>query len=159
MHKTINSNTIQKRALNLGIESISMKSYVERFLLNYPELLDLLAIDGSFNNLQATSFRVYPEEHVSSVNIVAGLKIKKYHKGTIRCKRDNPNDCYVLVHTSNTEQRKCIIVQGTFHYNFFFNLNEKYLLSMQNCFLLRLCKSQSCNRWRRCCCRTCRNNW
>jgi hypothetical protein len=103
---------------------MSMRSYVQKHVHEHPELLDLLAADdmstseftsgvgadGSGGGV-STRRNVYPP-HVSAVELSAGLKSKKYLRGTIRVKRDDWSDCYVVVHTSEGEQRTSVQVTG-----------------------------------------------
>ena len=44
--------------------------------------------------------------------VATGLKSKRYLKGTLRVKRDDWSDCYVVVHTTEGQSRRAISVTG-----------------------------------------------
>lgn len=85
-----------------------MRKYVEKFVNQYPELLDLVAndvttMDASISsNINKVTNDLYPP-HLGMTEILQGLKSRKYLKGIIRCQyRDNPFDCYVIIRTSSS---------------------------------------------------------
>lgn len=50
-------------------------------------------------------------------DVSMGLKSKKILKGTIRVKRDDWTDCYVVVHTAEGEPRRSVQIKGRLHVN------------------------------------------
>jgi len=49
--------------------------------------------------------------------ILAGLKAKKFVKGCIRCARGSLDDCYVVLHRGEDEERVSVKVQGKLRVN------------------------------------------
>ena len=50
---------------------------------------------------------------MSTADLNSGLKSKRYLRGTLRCKRDDWTDCYVIVHSENKKQaRRAVMVTG-----------------------------------------------
>ena len=96
---------------------MSMREYIQQFVTQYPELLDLVAHDG-FNAItdgsDVTSW-VYPL-HLPMSEVLNGLKVGTYHRGIIRCQqRDTPNDCYVMLRSADKSidgASKYVLVQG-----------------------------------------------
>eukprot|EP00596_Hydrurales_sp_CCMP1899_P000286 CAMPEP_0119047596 /NCGR_PEP_ID=MMETSP1177-20130426/54054_1 /TAXON_ID=2985 /ORGANISM="Ochromonas sp, Strain CCMP1899" /LENGTH=969 /DNA_ID=CAMNT_0007022385 /DNA_START=511 /DNA_END=3419 /DNA_ORIENTATION=+ len=106
----------QRKAINEGIQCMSMRGYILKYLQDYPELLDLLANDSSADKGSMRAKVVYPGH--SSMSVVSiGLKSKKILKGTIRVKRDDWTDCYVVVHTAEGEPRRSVQIKGRLHVN------------------------------------------
>ena len=98
-----------------------MRQYVELYVSQYPELLDLVANDTNDNRDNDVADRtclmeqdVYPA-HLPMTEILQGLKNRKYLKGVIRCQhRDNPFDCYVIVRLTVNRQsiQKSVLIKG-----------------------------------------------
>eukprot|EP01038_Epipyxis_sp_PR26KG_P006749 gene6749-9246_t len=106
----------QKRAQNSGLISMTMKTFVEKYLDLYPELMDLVASDTVVDQMVIDSTQKYTA-HLPINEVLNGLKSKRYFRGTIRCVRDNPDDCYVIIHTADGEERKSIQVKGKLNVN------------------------------------------
>jgi exosome complex exonuclease DIS3/RRP44 len=87
-----------------------MRGYITKYLYEYPELLDLLAADISISTNMKSELIYKP--HLTMPEISIGLKSNKFLRGTIRCKKDSCNDCYVVVHTGENEARKSVIISG-----------------------------------------------
>lgn len=105
-----------------------MRTFVETYTQDYPELVDLLAADEhaaaeqrALENGQVVDGfgggLIFPT-HLPMSTILQGLKSRKYLRGSIRCKRDNPNECYVVIHGSaDGESRKAVTICGPQHIN------------------------------------------
>ncbi len=111
----------QNRAVEHGLLSVSMRNYVSGHQVQYPELMDLMAADERVVQEQQNSSVVggvlaqassFFPSHIAMSDILQGLKSKKYLKGTIRCKRDNIDECYVVVHTAEGEPRRSVTIRG-----------------------------------------------
>lgn len=113
----------QERAAASKLLSLTMRQYVEKYLQDFPELLDLLAAETvtpageaaaalHTDETAITLSRHYYPSHVSMEEISTGLKCKKYLRGTLRCRGDDWQSCYVVIHTSEGEQRRSVTVQG-----------------------------------------------
>ncbi|KAK1944347.1 Exosome complex exonuclease RRP44 A [Phytophthora citrophthora] len=91
----------------------------------YPELLDLLSASAAeekeltAEGVSTTKGRgrkkLYPE-HLSSAELLAGIKNKRFFKGTIRCNRDHWLECHVLIHGANGVKIP-VLLQGREHIN------------------------------------------
>ncbi|KAG1701010.1 hypothetical protein DVH05_011254 [Phytophthora capsici] len=91
----------------------------------HPELLDLLSASAAeekeltAEGVSTTKGRgrkkLYPE-HLSSAEILAGIKNKRFFKGTIRCNRDHWLECHVLIHGANGVKIP-VLLQGREHIN------------------------------------------
>jgi exosome complex exonuclease DIS3/RRP44 len=56
--------------------------------------------------------------HMSPAALSAGLKARKYVRGTLRCKRDDWTECYVIVHSEDkTSARRAVVVSGRLRVN------------------------------------------
>lgn len=102
---------MQAKANAEGLNSMSMRGYVNKYLHQYPELLDLLAADTSPLPTDASADVSY-HQHLPMSEISIGLKAKRLLKGTIRCCRDDWTQCYVVVHTAEGEPRRSVTLQG-----------------------------------------------
>lgn len=93
---------------------MSMRQYIDRYVTDYPELLDLVAADDS-DATSCITKSAYPA-HLPMNELMIGLKSKKYFRGVIRCQRDNnPADCYVIVEyptESGGSTRQSVLVKG-----------------------------------------------
>ncbi|KAI9991819.1 hypothetical protein PInf_017190 [Phytophthora infestans] len=91
----------------------------------YPELLDLLSASAAeekaltAEGVSTTKGRgkkkLYPE-HLPAAEILAGIKNKRFFKGTIRCNRDHWLECHVLIHGANCVKIP-VLLQGREHIN------------------------------------------
>ncbi|OWZ24625.1 Exosome complex uclease [Phytophthora megakarya] len=91
----------------------------------FPELQDLLSAsaaeekelttEGVSSTKGRTRKKLYPE-HLSSAELLAGIKNKRFFKGTIRCNRDHWLECHVLIHGANGVKIP-VLLQGREHIN------------------------------------------
>lgn len=88
---------------------MTMRKYVDSFLQQYPQLQDLLAADSS--NVPTDTRTLFPP-HLSMAEMSSGLKAKRLLKGTIRCRREDWRECYVIVHTAEGEARRSVTITG-----------------------------------------------
>ncbi len=91
----------------------SMREYVEQYLHQYPELGDLLAADSSSPSSACLSTLASPyPAHLDMSAVLLGLRNKTLLKGTLRCKRDDWRECYVVVHTAEGQPRRSVQISG-----------------------------------------------
>jgi hypothetical protein len=93
---------------------MTMNAFVARYVTQYPELNDLMTFDLSAKDISETEDeeatnvprqkRLY-SPHVSDVEVSVGIRSKIYLKGVLRVKRDNINDCYVIVHEDSSNSQ------------------------------------------------------
>ena len=112
-----------------------MRQYVQQYVTEYPELLDLVAHDG-FNTILSTtttgggggvepqpSLMMYPV-HLPMSEVLNGIKVSRYHRGIVRCQqRDCPFDCYVMLRSADKSAdgaSKYVLIQGK---TYFFSWN------------------------------------
>jgi exosome complex exonuclease DIS3/RRP44 len=93
------SNDVEnrRRAQQEGIQVLGMTAYVEKYLSEYPEMLDLVSVSSSDVEGVREGSDIF-EPHLSMTDILAGLKTKKFFRGVIRCSRDGLSDYYVVIH-------------------------------------------------------------
>lgn len=103
-----------------GLKSMSMRQFVNKYVSEYPELLDLVAADdlsmqvaSEAGGAQQQSRMVFPL-HLPMHEVLDGLKSRRFLKGTIRSDRDNCLDCYVVVHSSDGVTRKSVQIKGIY---------------------------------------------
>lgn len=102
-----------------------MRQYVQQYVTEYPELLDLVAHDG-FNTTLSTATGggggvaqqpslMYPI-HLPMSEVLNGIKVGRYHRGIVRCQqRDSPFDCYVMLRSADKSAdgaSKYVLIQG-----------------------------------------------
>jgi hypothetical protein len=95
---------------------MSMRRYVEQFIAEYPELLDLVAADDSASSgggsSGADSAQLFPA-HLPMSEVQEGLKNRRLLKGTIRCERESSSQaCYVVVHAADGVTRRSVQIKG-----------------------------------------------
>ena len=93
-----------------------MRQYVNDFVTDYPELLDLVAAEDLSMQVSAARPKQLFPAHLPMNEIMEGLKVRRFLKGTIRCERDNISDCYVVVHSKDGVTRKSVQIKGMIHY-------------------------------------------
>lgn len=99
-----------------GVACMSLRTYVTRFIREYPDLMDLLAADISAMN-HKTVENVY-SPHLSKAELAHGLQTKRLLKGTIRCRGGNRGvNCSVILHVSEGEARRSVAITGHLHVN------------------------------------------
>ncbi|ETL26443.1 hypothetical protein L916_19889, partial [Phytophthora nicotianae] len=91
----------------------------------FPELQDLLSASAAeekeltAEGVSSTKGRgkkkLYPV-HLSAAELLAGIKNKRFFKGTIRCNRDHWLECHVLIHGANGVKIP-VLLQGREHIN------------------------------------------
>ena len=86
-----------------------MRTYVQKFAAEYPQLADLVAADAS---MHVSGSEVIYTEHLPMHEIQSGLRSKRFLRGTIRCKRDGVSDCYVVVHSDEEKSRQSVNITG-----------------------------------------------
>ncbi len=108
-----NDQDNRKRASrDLHITSYTMRAYVNKFLNDYPELIDLLpSNDISSNDNESNELHLYTAHYPMS-QILTGLQTKKVLKGVIRCNRNSSNDCYVILSKDMHGKRTSVKIQG-----------------------------------------------
>lgn len=100
-----------------------MRDYVQQYLKQYPELLDLLSAHDSdhvdmtltesgtddANNSSIFSF----PPHASVSEVSDSLKVRKFYKGVIRCQKNDYSKCYVIVFMgAGEDSRRSIQIEG-----------------------------------------------
>ena len=102
-----------------------MRQYVDKYVTDYPELLDLVAAEEETerdlaHSDGASSSGGAPKQpallfplHLPLHEVLDGLKSRRFLKGTIRCARDSPSDCYVVVHSADGVTRRSVQIKGT----------------------------------------------
>lgn len=115
---------------------MGMRQYVSKYVTQYPELLDLVAADDSAMQVTvpapisdvlhspllnySTHIQVDGTQaprllfpmHLPLHEVLEGLKGRRLLKGTIRCERDNPFECYAVVHSSDGVSRRSVQIRG-----------------------------------------------
>jgi exosome complex exonuclease DIS3/RRP44 len=105
---------------------VTIADFLKPVAPTFPELQDLLSASAaeekeiSAEGVSSTKGRggkkkLYPE-HLSSAELLAGIKNKRYFKGTIRCNRDHWLECHVLIHGANGVKIP-VLLQGREHIN------------------------------------------
>jgi exosome complex exonuclease DIS3/RRP44 len=95
-----------KLAREQGLRTVmSMNAFVSKYVNQYPELNDLLSFDADIGS--ASSDKEGPKTmlytpHLSDVEVSVGVRSKIYLKGVLRVRRDDCNDCYVIVHEDSS---------------------------------------------------------
>ena len=96
---------------------MSMRKYVNDFVTDYPELLDLVAADDLSMQVSSGGSAAQPKllfpVHLPLHEVMEGLKTRQFLKGTIRCERDSIFDCYVVVHSADGVTRKSVQIKGS----------------------------------------------
>lgn len=97
---------------------MSMRKYVNNFVTDYPELLDLVAADDltmqvGGSGIAAAQPKLLFPVHLPLHEVMDGLKTRRFLKGTIRCERDSIFDCYVVVHSVDGVTRKSVQIKGS----------------------------------------------
>jgi len=115
-----NDRDNMSKSLNEGLESLNMHDYVNKYLHAYPEIFDLISASESYDVVADGEdvFRPVYSPYFNVKDLMQGLRTKKFLKGTIRVKRDNWTDCYVVVHASENKPRRSINVQGLWNYRY-----------------------------------------
>lgn len=102
-------------AATSGLATYAMRAYVDTYLFKYPELLDLVANDHVLltANATASSTKSYFPLHLSAIEVTKRLQARSLVKGTIRCKNNTRNDCYVIMHSDDKKApRKVVMIRG-----------------------------------------------
>ncbi len=122
-HKVIlltNDQENYNKSLLLGLACCNLVEYIQQYLSNYPEVVDMLSIvNKSLFPLKKQDTHKYKQlmhnysEHIAVDDISLGLRSKKYYKGIVRISNRNSwcNDAYVVV-TMSGDLRKSIILKG-----------------------------------------------
>ena len=71
--------------------------------------MDLVAADSTIR--VETSLTGY-SEHLSTAELMTGLREKRFLKGTLRAKREGVNDCYVVIHSEEDSIRQSVNITG-----------------------------------------------
>ena len=118
----------QAKAKALQLQCSSMRSFVQQYVAQYPELSELLAhtsTSAAMMNVETAAGRgglvphttsVYPV-HLTMTDLSSGLRSKRLMRGTLRVKRDDWTDCYVVVHTAEGQPRKSVVIKGRLNVN------------------------------------------
>ncbi|KAL4172540.1 hypothetical protein KRP22_007704 [Phytophthora ramorum] len=104
----------------------TIADFVKPVAAQFPELQDLLSASAaeekeitaegvSSSAGRHSKKKLYPE-HLSAAELLAGIKNKRYFKGTIRCNRDHWLECHVLIHGANGVKIP-VLLQGREHIN------------------------------------------
>ncbi|KAG7397620.1 exosome catalytic subunit dis3 [Phytophthora boehmeriae] len=115
-----------KQAQKFGVTGgITIANFLKPEATQFPELLDLLSASAAEEKIategvSSTKGRnkkttLYPE-HLSAAELLAGIKNKRFFKGTIRCNRDHWLECHVLIHGANGVKIP-VLLQGREHIN------------------------------------------
>lgn len=75
-----------------------------------PRLLDFVSPDYQ----QKDDLEIVYDSHLSSEEMMIGIRSGRYHKGVIRAKAECWHDCYVVVNSEGGDARKFICVSGNF---------------------------------------------
>ena len=122
-HKVIlltNDQENYNKSLLLGLTCCNLVEYIQQYLSNYPEVVDMLSIvNKSLFPLKKQDAHKYKQlmhhytEYIAVDEISLGLRSKKYYKGIVRISNRNSwcNDAYVVV-TMSGDVRKSIILKG-----------------------------------------------
>ncbi|KAE8890822.1 Exosome complex exonuclease RRP44 A [Phytophthora fragariae] len=105
---------------------VTIADFLKPVAAQHPELLDLLSASAAeekqltAEGVSSTAGRggkkkLYPE-HLSAAELLAGIKNKRFFKGTIRCNRDHWLECHVLIHGANGVKIP-VLLQGREHIN------------------------------------------
>ncbi len=99
---------------------MSLRDYSKLYLSAYPELQDVLAV-STYSSVNSDGKEkkdnIYPP-HLHIDQLQDGIKANKYFKGAIRVKRNDYNECYVMVRDPNdAEKRMAIHIQGRVNVN------------------------------------------
>jgi exosome complex exonuclease DIS3/RRP44 len=113
-----NDEQNKQLAVTQCLQAYSLRSYVQKYLSDYPELFDLLSTaDLTADSSDASSAGYFPK-HLPMNELIAGINAKKYLKGCLRVKRDHWHDCYVVVYLSDQESsRRSVTISGARHVN------------------------------------------
>ena len=64
------------------------------------------------------AWRLQHPPHLSPEDLAAGIKSRRLLKGTLRCKRDDWSDCYLVVHSADKKApRRAVHVSGRMRVN------------------------------------------
>ena len=102
----------KKASEDLHITSYTMRAYVEKFLNDYPELIDLLPSNDISSNEDENLGLHFYTPHLPMSQLMSGLQTKKILKGVIRCNRNSCNDCYVVLSKEINGKRTSVKIQG-----------------------------------------------
>ena len=119
----------QAKAIGLQLQCSSMRAFVQQYVAQYPELSELLAhtsTSAAMMNVETAAGRggisgshttsIYPV-HLTMTDLSSGLRSKRLMRGTLRVKRDDWTDCYVVVHTAEGQPRKSVVIKGRLNVN------------------------------------------
>lgn len=116
-----------KHAEQYGVTGgVTIADFLKPVAAQYSELLDLLSASAAeekelaAEGVSSTAGRggkkkLYPE-HLPAAELLAGIKNKRFFKGTIRCNRDHWLECHVLIHGANGVKIP-VLLQGREHIN------------------------------------------
>ena len=116
------------KATGLQLHCSSMRAFVQQYVAQYPELSELLAhtsTSAAMMDVETTAGRgglashtnsIYPV-HLTMTDLSSGLRSKRLMRGTLRVKRDDWTDCYVVVHTAEGQPRKSVVIKGRLNVN------------------------------------------
>jgi hypothetical protein len=109
----VTNRLLQDLAKEEGLSAYGMRSYVNKFFADYPELHDLISSDQVIVDDTSSHQRRIYSSHISMKDISDGLRVNKFFKGVLRCKRDDWNDCYVVLHDfMKPGVRKSVNIKG-----------------------------------------------
>eukprot|EP00602_Paraphysomonas_sp_CaronLab_P006700 CAMPEP_0185034340 /NCGR_PEP_ID=MMETSP1103-20130426/24109_1 /TAXON_ID=36769 /ORGANISM="Paraphysomonas bandaiensis, Strain Caron Lab Isolate" /LENGTH=1005 /DNA_ID=CAMNT_0027570957 /DNA_START=192 /DNA_END=3209 /DNA_ORIENTATION=- len=102
-----------------NLHCVSTRSYVEQYLQQYPELLDLLAEEESSGGADGVQRENLFSAHLPMDALLRGIRNKQYYRGVLRCFGSSSSECYVVVHSSTGKhgsedsERKSVTVRGS----------------------------------------------
>lgn len=99
---------IQKNGIAKGIHSIDVKTYIAKYSADCPRLLDFVSPDLQ----QKDDLEVVYDSHLSTEQMMNGIRSGRFHKGVLRAKAECWHDCYVVVNSEGEDMRKFIYVSG-----------------------------------------------
>lgn len=108
-------NVYQRRATSSGIDALSMRDYVGRYVNEYPELMDLVAADDSSSNraVQINLEAAQYTPHLPLDQILSGVKSRQLFRGTIHPSSDSDwTVCYVILHSAESGGQRSVKIIG-----------------------------------------------
>lgn len=114
------SNDVDNRKLaqKEDIIAMSLKDYINKYLNKFTELYDLLSADviSDTNHISQEIKSIY-QSHLTTSELMEGVRQKKFFKGTLRSKANSWSECYVVIHSGENEARQSIDVIGKLNVN------------------------------------------
>lgn len=92
---------------------MDVKTYIAKYSADSPRLLDFISPDHQ----QKDDSIVEYDSHLSSEEMMSGIRSGRFHKGILRAKAECWHDCYVVVNSEGEDTRKFIYVSGKCNYS------------------------------------------